>query len=209
MLRKFINKLIRKKKNVKVKSVYEIFYTKEIFKDKPFDIGDYTYGNPIVYFEGEGNLKIGKFCSIAFDNVKIFLGGNHRVDWATTYPFNKIAEFSEASNITGHPSSKGDVVIGNDVWIGMNATILSGVTIGDGAVVAAHAVVTKDVPPYAIVAGNPARVVKMRFSDDVIEKLLELKWWDWPIEKIRTYIPQLMKDPNNILTNSYYNTVKS
>lgn len=194
MLRRLVRKIFGKSKPV-VKQPWEIFYTKEIFKDKPYEIGEYSYGNPIVYFEGEGNLRIGKFCSIAFDSVKIFLGGNHRVDWTTTYPFNKIADFPEASHITGHPCSKGDVVIGNDVWIGMNATILSGVTIGDGAVVAAHAVVTKDVPPYAIVAGNPACVVKMRFSDDVIKHLLELKWWDWPIEKVRVYIPQLMNEP--------------
>ena len=194
MFRRLVRKIFGKSKPV-VKQPWEIFYTKEIFKDKPYEIGEYSYGNPIVYFESEGNLRIGKFCSIAFDSVKIFLGGNHRVDWTTTYPFNKIADFPEASHITGHPCSKGDVVIGNDVWIGMNATILSGVTIGDGAVVAAHAVVTKDVPPYAIVAGNPARVVKMRFSDDVIKYLLELKWWDWPIEKVRVYIPQLMNEP--------------
>ena len=199
MLKKMINKLFRKNK-VKVKSVYEIFYTKDILKDKPFDIGEYTYGNPIVYFEGDGKLKIGKFSSIAFDNVNIFLGGNHRVDWATTYPFNMIADFPEASHITGHPSSKGDVVIGNDVWIGMHATILSGVTIGDGAVVAAHAVVTKDVPPYAIVAGNPAKVVKMRFSDDVIKHLLEMKWWNWPINRIKENIPLFMNNPQILLS---------
>lgn len=198
MLKKILRKILRNSKPV-AKQPWEIFYTKEILKDKPYEIGEYTYGNPIIYFEGEGNLKIGKFCSIAFEGVKIFLGGNHRVDWATTYPFNKIVDYPEATQITGHPSSKGDVIIGNDVWIGMNATILSGVTIGDGAIVAAHAVVTKDVPPYAIVAGNPARIVKFRFPEEIIKELLDLQWWNWPIEKIRANIPLLMNNPNNLL----------
>ena len=146
------------------------------------EVGSYTYGhNDIEIIHGnEGKtLRIGKFCSIA-KGVIVFLGANHRVDWFTTYPFGhyKQEEFPKVKKEHGHPSTKGDVTIGNDVWIATNATIMSGVRIGDGAVIAANSVVTKDVPPYTIVAGNPAKQIRKRFSDEVINKLLELKWWD-------------------------------
>jgi acetyltransferase-like isoleucine patch superfamily enzyme len=148
-------------------------------------IGDYTYGNPEILEWNDGKkLCIGKYCSIA-EGVKIFLGGNHRVDWLTTYPFNIINDnFQNAKDIKGHPASKGDVIIGNDVWIGYGAVILSGVTIGDGSVIGAFTVVSKNVDPYSIVVGNPMKEVKKRFSADVIDKLLALKWWDWEINKI-------------------------
>ena len=118
------------------------------------------------------------------------LGGNHRVDWVTTYPFNVL--FPEAAHFEGHPHSKGDVVIQNDVWIGMGALILSGVTIGNGAVVGARSVVTRSVPPYALAAGNPARVVRLRFSEDQIRQLERIAWWDWPIEKVQEAWPGLL-----------------
>lgn len=145
------------------------------------EVGKYTYGHnniEVIHF-GEGKLlKIGKFCSIA-GKITVFLGGNHRTDWFTTYPFGHINQHVfEKFNGSGHPQSKGDVIIGNDVWIASCVTIMSGVKIGDGAVIAAYSVVSKDVPPYTIVAGNPAKVVKKRFNDEVIHKLLELKWWD-------------------------------
>ncbi len=152
-------------------------------------IGAYTYGSPKIYqWDDSTMLTIGKHCSIAKD-VSIVLGGEHRTDWITTYPFNKF--FREAAGITGHPHSKGDVNIGNDVWIGMGATILSGVTIGDGAVIAAHSLVTRNVPPYAIAGGNPARVIRSRFPVDVVRKLQAIAWWDWPIEKIEEGVPLL------------------
>lgn len=168
------------------------FYTKDIFKDRKYSIGDYTYGNPKIFFENENsNLIIGKFCSIAND-VTIVLGGNHRTDWITTYPFNVLNEFfPNAVGIQGHPVTKGDVVIGNDVWIGMKSTILSGVTIGDGAVIAAGSIVTKNVGCYEIWGGNPARLLKKRFNDDHIKKLLETKWWEWDIEKINNEVHYL------------------
>jgi acetyltransferase-like isoleucine patch superfamily enzyme len=166
-------------------------YTNEIVKDADYQIGDYTYGEPTIFPHEGKKLIIGKFCSIAAD-VKIFLGANHRTDWCTTYPFpdldSKYHFWPGAETIDGHPSSKGDVMIGNDVWIGHGATILSGVCIGDGAVVGAMSVVSSDVAPYTIVAGNPARVIKKRFDENTIIKLLELKWWDWPIDTIRKKI---------------------
>ena len=167
----------------------EIFYTKDFFKDMPYIIGEYSYGLPKVLHWGEdANLIIGKFCSIA-DNVTIFLGGNHRVDWITTYPFNKLNnEFPTATDILGHPSTKGNVIIGNDVWIGYGSTIMSGVKVGDGAVIGACSVVTKDVKPYEIVAGNPAKFIKKRFDDEVITQLLDIAWWNWPIEKINSEV---------------------
>ena len=147
-----------------------------------YEIGEFTYGTPIIAkWVNSAKLKIGKFCSIA-PQVNIMLGGNHRPDWVTTYPFSDFRQFRKWGN--GHPATKGDVIIENDVWIGMGATILSGVKISNGAVIGANAVVSKSVEPYAIVVGNPSRVVKKRFTDEQIRKLLEIKWWDWTYEKI-------------------------
>ena len=157
-----------------------------------YNIGRWTYGRPKILSWGEGAiLKIGDFCSFSTE-VKIFLGGEHRIDWVTTYPFNKLWESAEA--FTGHPSTKGDVIIGNDVWVGHAAIILSGVTIGDGAVIGAGAVVTKDVQAYGIVAGNPARLVNKRFKEDVIQRLLKIAWWDWEDAKIEKFLPFLLSD---------------
>jgi acetyltransferase-like isoleucine patch superfamily enzyme len=169
-----------------------LFFTKDIFKDKKFKIGDYTYGKPTVLFENEeANLTIGKFCSIA-DNVIIFLGGNHRTDWITTYPFNVLKTyFPEGKDIKGHPATKGDVIIGNDVWIGNNVTIMSGVSIGDGAVIAAGSVVSKNIWDYEIWGGNPSRLLKKRFDTETIIKLQNLKWWDWEINKIKSNVETL------------------
>jgi acetyltransferase-like isoleucine patch superfamily enzyme len=128
-----------------------------------------------------------KFCSIA-NGVTIELGGIHRSDLVTTYPFKAFPDsWRRAKDLKSEEVdaiSKGDVIIGNDVWIGHEAVILSGARIGDGAVIGAGAVVTKDVEPYSIVAGNPARLIRKRFDDETIRKLLEIKWWDWPVEKI-------------------------
>jgi virginiamycin A acetyltransferase len=155
-----------------------------------YKIGRYTYGCPEISDHSDGGtLEIGRFCSIA-DNVTIMLGGNHRVDWITTFPFSVL--FDEFKNIPGHPHSKGDVIIGNDVWIGQGALILSGVTVGDGSVIAAHAVVTKSVPPYAIVGGNPAKLIRFRFLPDQIEHLLEIAWWNWDINEIKRSMPMLL-----------------
>jgi acetyltransferase-like isoleucine patch superfamily enzyme len=159
------------------------------------EVGKWTYGNPIIVFGQEKSVKIGNFCSIA-PGVQIMIAGDHRVDWVTTFPFMAFDErgWPEAKNYLGHPTSKGKVTIGNDVWIGLNALILSGVTIGDGAVIGAHAVVTKDVPPYAIAAGNPAKVVKYRFDPITIDKLLAIAWWNWSDEEIKAVIPLLLSN---------------
>lgn len=174
------------------------FYTKDVLKRDDCIIGDYTYGKPEILEWGENKkLYIGKYCSIA-SKVKIFLGGNHRIDWITTYPFNIINDdFPNAINITGHPASKGDVVIGNDVWIGYGATILSGITIGDGAVIGAYTLVSKNVEPYTIVVGNPMVVVRKRFDEEVINKLLKLKWWNWDNKKINDNIKTLCSNDLN------------
>lgn len=165
---------------------------------KQHSIGDYSYGRPMILFEDSGfNLKIGKFCSFAKD-VTIFLGGNHRTDWVSTFPFNVLNEdFPNAVDIAGHPCSKGDVVIGNDVWVADSVKILSGVTIGDGAVVGAGAVVTRNIGPYEIWAGNPARLIKKRFDDEVITELVALAWWNWDIEQINTHVRTIQS--NNIV----------
>lgn len=157
-----------------------------------YDIGIGTYGMPEILANGFGErreCRIGKYCSIAKD-VTIYLGSEHRPDWATTYPFN--VYWPEGRGITGHPLSKGDVTIGNDVWIATGALILSGVTIGDGAVIGARTVVTRDVPPYTIVAGNPAKPIRTRFDPATIDRFLALRWWDWPRDRIARALPDLM-----------------
>jgi acetyltransferase-like isoleucine patch superfamily enzyme len=155
-----------------------------------YEIGRGTYGDLRVDAWGEGaTLRIGAFCSFA-DGVQIFLGGDHRVDWVTTYPFNVF--WDAAKQIKGHPKTKGNVAIGNDVWVGREAVILSGVTVGDGAVVGTRAVVTEDVPPYAIAVGVPARLVKKRFDDETIRRLLRLQWWHWEDDRIRKALPLLL-----------------
>lgn len=156
-------------------------------------VGDGTYGRPKVRFPESGaRLTIGRYGSIA-DGVEILLGGNHRTDWATTYPFPELPGlWPEAAGIEGSHTTRGDVVIGHDVWLGSQAMILSGLTIGTGAVVAARAVVTRDVPPYAIVGGNPAKVLRMRFDEVEIEGLLASRWWELPRAAVVALLPLLM-----------------
>lgn len=153
-----------------------------------------TYGGSgfNVRFGGEGaTLRVGSYTSIAA-GVIVLLGGEHRTDWVTTFPFNVL--WDSAQHHTGHPKTKGDVLIGNDVWIGTEALISSGVTIGDGAVVGARSVVVRDVPPYAIVVGNPARVVRFRFDEETIKRLLALQWWNWKETQIAKAMPELLSD---------------
>ena len=136
---------------------------------------------------------IGKFCSIACGVQFLFNSANHTKKSLSTYPFPLFFEEwgLDIRDVASAWDNKGDIVIGNDVWIGYEAILLAGVTIGDGAVIGTRALVTKDVPPYTIVGGTPARVLRKRFSEDTISALLRLKWWDWPIEHIQRYIPEI------------------
>jgi acetyltransferase-like isoleucine patch superfamily enzyme len=166
-------------------------------QDRIRSVGKYTYGqqNIDIYYWGEGTwLDIGSFCSIS-GYVHVYLGGNHRTDWATTYPFGHINQDSFPSfNGVGHPQTKGNVLIGNDVWIGTHVTIMSGITIGDGACIASNSVVTKDVEPYSITGGNPAKLIKKRFDDETINQLLELKWWELNDDHIDQMSPYLCSE---------------
>ena len=163
-------------------------------------VGRFTYGHralKIHQWKEGAALNIGQFCSLG-RGINIFLGGNHRTDWITTFPFGHVfTDELGAARMPGHPSSRGDVVIGDDVWIGAGATILSGVTIGAGAVIGAQALVARDVRPYAVVGGNPASERARRFSDEVIAQLLALAWWDLPLAVIREIIPTLSSPPTS------------
>ncbi|CEG14014.1 putative Chloramphenicol O-acetyltransferase [groundwater metagenome] len=142
-------------------------------------------------------IKIGKYCSIS-ENVTILGGGNHNYDNISTYPFKTLNKGLLDVKEYKYKSRK-ETIIGNDVWIGMNVTVLGGVRIGDGVVIGAGSVVTKDVCPYNIVAGNPAKIIKYRFTDEQIKQLLEIKWWDWPEEQIEKYQDMFYKDINEFV----------
>lgn len=164
-------------------------FTTDLIEDDNVHIGEYTYGYPHIYLGGNKyHVYIGKFCSIA-EGVKMIIGGEHRTDWITTYPFG--CEIDGFQRNPAYSTAKGDIHIGNDVWIGMNATILSGITVGDGAVIGADSVISHDVGDYEIVAGNPAKHIRYRFTKDQIEALKMIRWWDWPIEKIKKFVPLL------------------
>ncbi|RRQ29136.1 CatB-related O-acetyltransferase [Rhodococcus sp. Eu-32] len=160
------------------------------------EMGAHSYGIPEVrlYDNDPTRLRIGRYCSIAA-GVNILLGGNHPTDRLTTFPIRHKLGLPGAGT-DGYPCSKGDVVIGNDVWIGFGATIVSGVHIGDGAIVAAGSIVVRSVEPYSIVAGNPATLVRKRFDDDVIARLRALRWWDWDDDRVADGVTDLAgEDP--------------
>lgn len=149
-----------------------------------YTVGVGTYGIPeVLEFGDDTVLKVGSYTSIA-DGVRILLGGEHRTDWLTTYPFP--AMIDNLDDIKDYAPSKGDVVIGSDCWICADAVILSGVTIGHGAIVAAGAMVTRDVPPYSVVGGNPCKFIRWRFEEEVREELLQSAWWDWPVDEVKS-----------------------
>ncbi len=161
-------------------------------------IGRFTYGErrlKIRQWDYAIHLTVGSFCSIA-DGVTVFLGGNHRNDWITTYPFGLIAtDTFDGPSPDYAPRRPLDVSIGNDVWIGHDALIMPGVTVGDGAVIGAKSVVRRDVPPYAMVMGNPGEVIKLRFAEDVVEALLRLRWWELPVTDIKAIQAVLCAPP--------------
>ena len=185
----------------------ETVYLKHVVTNPNIQIGDYTMYNDFVHdprhFEKNNvlyhypingdSLRIGKFCSIACGAKFLFASANHTQTSVSTYPFPIFFEEwdLDIGDVTSAWDHKGDIVIGNDVWIGYEAVVMAGVTIGDGAIIGARAVVTKDVPPYTIVGGVPAREIRRRFSDDVIARLQELKWWDWPAEQIQRNIKNI------------------
>ncbi len=184
-----------------LKDYTKLVFLKNFVKATNIIVGDYTYFDDRrhgpEYFEeynilynydfAKVKLIIGKFCAIASE-VRFIMTGDHKLDAISTYPFPIFQHgWESAFNIFDLPV-KGDIVVGNDVWFGYDALIKGGVKIGDGAIIATRAVVVKDVPAYSIVAGNPAKVVKMRFDDKTIECLLRISWWDWNIQKINKHL---------------------
>lgn len=185
----------------------ETVYLKNVVTDPGIQVGEFTMYNDFVHdpreFEKKNvlyhypvnkeKLVIGKFCSIACGAKFLFNSANHTLSSLSTYPFPIFFDEwgLEKSDVAAAWDRKGDIMIGNDVWIGYEAVILAGVTIGDGAVIGARAVVTKDVPPYAIVGGVPARVIRSRFPEETVKALLRLKWWDWPAERIQEKLAEI------------------
>ena len=175
-------------------------YLKNVITDPSIQVGDYTMYNDFVndpvgfeknnvlyhYPINRDRLIIGKFCSIACGAKFLFNSANHTLSSLSTYPFPLFFEEwgLEKRNVAESWDNKGDIVLGNDVWIGYEAVIMAGVTIGDGAIIGARAVVTKDVPPYTVAGGIPAKPIKKRYPEETIAALSELKWWDWPEERI-------------------------
>jgi chloramphenicol O-acetyltransferase type B len=160
------------------------------YADSRVSVGEFTYGNPRFFLWHDAErIEIGKYCSIA-EETAIMGGGEHRSDWVTTHPL-RIAFADPLAYQDGHPATKGPTRIGNDVWLGYRSVVLSGVSIGDGAIIGAGSIVTRDVPPYAIVAGNPATEVRRRFTQQQIDDLLTIKWWNWPAQEVRNHISVL------------------
>ncbi len=161
-----------------------IQYTKDTIQHPNFEAGDYTYGSVLIrWLIHDEKVRIGKFCSLS-QNIEVLMSGNHPIDTVSCYPFAALPDIWPGA-VGKCPYGKGDVTIGNDVWIGKNTVIIGGATISDGAVIGANTVVAGYIPPYAVAVGNPARIIKYRFDEETIKMLLEVKWWDWPIEKIQ------------------------
>lgn len=185
-----------------IKGVTRTVFLKNIISNPQIIVGDYTYyDDPEDIYSFEQNvlylfnfndekLRIGKFCQLATGIRFIMNGSNHAMNGISTYPFRVMGE--AWANIPMNTTSKGDTVIGNDVWIGNSATIMQGIKIGDGAIIGTNSLVSKDVEPYSIVAGNPARLIRKRFDDETIDFLVKLRWWDWNIEKITEHLPLIV-----------------
>ena len=187
---------------------YQTIYLNIIINNPNIIVGDYTIYNDFVnhptqfeknnvlyhYPINQDRLIIGKFCSIACGAKFLFNSANHTLKSLSNYTFPLFFEEwgLDKKNVASAWDNKGDIIIDNDVWIGYEAVIMAGVHIGDGAVIAARAVVTKDVPPYTIVGGTPARKIRMRFEEETIARLQQIQWWNWPVEKIRQSLPYIM-----------------
>tara|TARA_B100001173_G_scaffold133961_1_gene116413 strand:+ start:269 stop:895 length:627 start_codon:yes stop_codon:yes gene_type:complete len=199
-------------KKFKKKKVYRNYFLKDNLKKeielKLAIVGKWSYGNPrILRWDYSSKIKIGNFCSLGPD-IDFYIGGNHRADWISTSQlpasqFNDV--FEKAKTIKNFSISKGDIEIGHDVWIGGRTTILSGVKIGTGAVIAAGSVVVNDVDPYTITGGNPNRIIKKRFKDSTIQKLLETEWWNLSDDKIDILSPYLLS--NNF--DAFFESIKN
>ena len=188
---------------------HETVYLKNVVTDPRILVGDYTFYNDFVrdpaqfqsnnvlyhYPVNEERLIIGKYCSIACGTKFLFTSANHAMRSLSTYPFPIFANHwgLDWADVASAWDNKGDIVVGNDVWIGYEAVILQGVTIGDGAIIGARAVVTRDVEPYTIVGGVPAKAIKRRFPQETIEALRTIRWWDWPPEEVEAALPSLMR----------------
>ena len=162
--------------------------------------GKHTYGMELIQIIGHRKhrkLHIGSFCSLA--NFCVFLGEGHHTEWVSTFPFGAFHWSNRGADMV---TNRGDVVIGNDVWIGSGATIMSGVTIGDGAIVAANSHVCSHIPPYSMFGGNPARLIKMRFPEEIVQRLLQLKWWDLPDDAINRLVHLLCSPTVDELINA-------
>lgn len=199
--------------------IKQICFIKNVVKNPNIIIGDYTYYDDAAgatnfekhvthHYDFIGDkLVIGKFCAIAQGVEFVMNGANHRMNSVTTYPFNIMGNGWEKSQPSNDDLPyKGDTIVGNDVWIGQNATIMPGVQIGDGAIIAANATVAKNIPAYHIVGGNPAKIIKKRFNDELINYLIEIQWWNWSAEKIFANIESLcskdLEEIRNIVSNS-------
>jgi len=187
-----------------MKGFDQVCYIKNVVRNPNIIIGDYTYyddpvdsrnfeRNVLYHYPFMGDkLIIGKFCAIARDVKFIMNGANHEMDTFTTYPFSIFSNgWEKVMPSMDELPYKGDTVIQNDVWIGYDATIMPGIQIGNGSIIASKSVVVRDVEPYSIVGGNPAKLIRKRFPDEVIDLLQGLRWWDWPIEKITDHLPIL------------------
>lgn len=195
----------------------QTIYLKNVITNPNISIGDFTIYNDFIndprdfeknnvlyhYPINNDKLIIGKFCSIACGAKFIMTSANHTNSSFSTYPFPIFfEEWDENLNVSDAWDNKGDIVIGNDVWIGYDAVIMSGIHIGHGAIIGTRAVVTKDVPPYAIVGGIPAKIIKMRYDDVIIKNLLDIKWWNWDIEYIQKYLSNIRSKSIQLIPNN-------
>ncbi|HMA14634.1 MAG: CatB-related O-acetyltransferase [Bacteroidota bacterium] len=190
--------------------VTEVVHLARVIDHPRIEVGDFSYYHdfevrddyagtiaPYLFPFSSEKLIIGCFVQIAHGTRFVTASANHALDGFSTYPFRNFMMSAdttkeEVAAMLRDVGAKGDTVVGNDVWLGMEAMVMPGVTLGDGAIVAARAVVTKDVAPYTVVAGNPARPVKQRFPDDVVQQLLEIRWWDWPVERIEANLDAIL-----------------
>lgn len=206
------------KKKAPLEGFSQVGFLKNFITNKNISVGDYTYyddplgperfeNNVLYHFDFVGDkLIIGKFCAIARDVQFIMNGANHPMNGFSTYPFYIFGNgWEKATPNSNDLKTKGDTIIGNDVWIGYNAIIMPAVTIGDEAIIASKSIVTKDIPAYSIVGGNPAKVIRSRFDEDTVRSLLEIAWWDWPIEKKTDHLENIINFDLSALITSHTN----